>query len=326
MKIVGRVRDALLGSKKTAVPSEKSPRNLELEEFRANQDRVRTTVRCLRRPLSCWPPKDPELFTSAVRDLLGLRSADLSIEIHDGEAGRFPCVDLYAGTAAGRRMLGDSHSMRVPVLPYKKPPSADGPSMPSSFDAAHPNRSHHHDRTLSCDREKGFADRWEEENEGKPYRNYGQGLLDALLPDYMSATVRDKFVAATVVQWLGSNCGMSFLHEALKPSGNEIHRERHPVSPGAQLGVTRAIQELERLHQPSVHTLAALAELREVKEHLYVSSTFGGCTARLRKMIARRRTPLNVKTAYDRGFFQGLILAQHTVEGRDGEPERVYDK
>jgi len=29
-------------------------------------------------------------------------------------------------------------------------------------------------------------------------------------------TSRDRLIVATVIQWLGSNCGMSFLHEALK--------------------------------------------------------------------------------------------------------------
>ena len=40
------------------------------------------------------------------------------------------------------------------------------------------------------------------------------------------ATERDRVVAATVVQWIGSNCGMSFLREALSQAGYEL-----PFSP-----------------------------------------------------------------------------------------------
>jgi hypothetical protein len=35
-------------------------------------------------------------------------------------------------------------------------------------------------------------------------------------------TKRDEIVAATVVQWLGSNCGMDFLRQSLKRCGYEL--------------------------------------------------------------------------------------------------------
>jgi hypothetical protein len=43
-------------------------------------------------------------------------------------------------------------------------------------------------------------------------------LLELILSDDVNGTVapltqRDAMVAATVVQWLGTNCGQSFLHE-----------------------------------------------------------------------------------------------------------------
>lgn len=35
-------------------------------------------------------------------------------------------------------------------------------------------------------------------------------------------TERDRIVAATVVQWLGSNCGMSFIYETMKRCGGRL--------------------------------------------------------------------------------------------------------
>jgi hypothetical protein len=53
-------------------------------------------------------------------------------------------------------------------------------------------------------REVTFAKLWNEENESS--------LLSKLIPEM---TQRDATVAATVVQWLGSNVGMSFLRNAV---------------------------------------------------------------------------------------------------------------
>lgn len=57
-------------------------------------------------------------------------------------------------------------------------------------------------------REVAFAVKWAEEN-----KHPGQNILAHLIPGY---TDRDARVAATIVQWLGSNVGMSFLKEAMK--------------------------------------------------------------------------------------------------------------
>ena len=58
-------------------------------------------------------------------------------------------------------------------------------------------------------REATFLEVWKEENNLKEGRN----LLWNLISD---PTQRDAQVAATVIQWLGSNVGMSFLREACR--------------------------------------------------------------------------------------------------------------
>ena len=67
-------------------------------------------------------------------------------------------------------------------------------------------------------RERALADEWEAEN---PIAGQcgTQPILNALVPD---CSLRDARVAATVVQWLGSEVGFNFLQEALGKAGYEI--------------------------------------------------------------------------------------------------------
>lgn len=87
-------------------------------------------------------------------------------------------------------------------------------------------------------REKVFADEWEKENIARPGLNYGMGILQDLmvidkspsLPPYRKLKVpfwitkRDAAITATVIQWLGSNVGFSFLTVCLRKCGYEIRR------------------------------------------------------------------------------------------------------
>lgn len=59
-------------------------------------------------------------------------------------------------------------------------------------------------------REIAFAEEWKEENDWKGQR---RNLLQALVPN---ATERDAEVAATIIQWLGSNVGMGFIIEVMR--------------------------------------------------------------------------------------------------------------
>lgn len=97
-----------------------------------------------------------------------------------------------------------------------------------------------YERTEHNPREKAFADEWEKENIPTPGLNHGFGLLQDLFIDgrpfdldilgkrrlVHRITKAERFVTATVIQWLGSNCGMSFLEEALKKCGYRVDRIR----------------------------------------------------------------------------------------------------
>lgn len=75
--------------------------------------------------------------------------------------------------------------------------------------------------------EKAFADHWEDENEARAWLNQGHGLLQNLFFDHKGCCIhvvnkQERFVAATVIQWLGTNCGFSFLQEVLRDCGLHI--------------------------------------------------------------------------------------------------------
>lgn len=79
-----------------------------------------------------------------------------------------------------------------------------------------------------CDhnpREKAFHDEWFDENEPRPGLNGGHGILSALIErkeiNHILTPV-ERNIVATVIQWLGSNIGMSFLERALKRCGYQI--------------------------------------------------------------------------------------------------------
>lgn len=92
----------------------------------------------------------------------------------------------------------------------------------------------HHPGSEWVNKEKVFADHWEEENRRLPYVNYGQGILQDLfmkpgsLRHYPYAThvinCRERMIVATVIQWLGSNCGFGWLIDVLKECGWELRR------------------------------------------------------------------------------------------------------
>lgn len=60
-------------------------------------------------------------------------------------------------------------------------------------------------------RESTFSIKWKEENN----RPDGSQLIQMLIPE---CTERDTQVAATVIQWLGSNVGMCFLSNVIRES------------------------------------------------------------------------------------------------------------
>ena len=85
--------------------------------------------------------------------------------------------------------------------------------------------------------EKAFYEQWLKENEPTQGINFGQGILQDLfieIGEHMferkwvtEINNRDRWIVATVIQWLGTNCGMSFLHEALKKVSYRIIKEKN---------------------------------------------------------------------------------------------------
>lgn len=96
----------------------------------------------------------------------------------------------------------------------------------------------YHERTENTEgfREKAFAEKWAEWNtpERSVHTNFGYGTLQDLFIkgspiDFLAKrevdriiTAEDAQLVATVIQWLGSNCGWSFLTEALGEAGFRI--------------------------------------------------------------------------------------------------------
>lgn len=86
--------------------------------------------------------------------------------------------------------------------------------------------------------EKAFAEHWDREQKPKAYVNYGVGALAWIVtgrfeknifghdwtPHPEELTQRDATVAASVVQWLGTNVGFCFLEETLRDAGYRIER------------------------------------------------------------------------------------------------------
>lgn len=66
-------------------------------------------------------------------------------------------------------------------------------------------------------REVAFAAQWQDEQRRT---SRGRQLLDYLLLD--TTTDRDRIVAATIIQWLGSGVGFGFLEQALRRCGYKI--------------------------------------------------------------------------------------------------------
>ncbi len=100
--------------------------------------------------------------------------------------------------------------------------------------AKNQNEGYFPDRLEHNEREKAFHDQWKKENATGAGINHGHGILQDLFfkiegNRIMSKTIlleeinkRDRKIVATVIQWLGSNCGISFLHEALRNCGYRL--------------------------------------------------------------------------------------------------------
>jgi|694.fasta_scaffold94031_1 hypothetical protein len=83
-------------------------------------------------------------------------------------------------------------------------------------------------------REKAFHDQWLQDNYPSAGIDFGHGILQNLFFEPTTGWLqqakcleeinkRDRMIVATVIQWLGSNCGMAFLSESFKRFGGSIN-------------------------------------------------------------------------------------------------------
>jgi hypothetical protein len=77
-----------------------------------------------------------------------------------------------------------------------------------------------------------FVIQCDKDDEGAE-RNWGSimGFTEYLKHPLGDPTERDRIVAATVIQWLGSNIGMGLVEEALKKAGYGLKYPERPPNP-----------------------------------------------------------------------------------------------
>lgn len=104
------------------------------------------------------------------------------------------------------------------------------------------------ERTKTNPIEEAFYLQWVKENNPVYGVNNGHGMLQDLLiqndnpmmPFSAGGKVlefidaRDRKIVATVIQWLGSNCGMSFLSESLRIVGARIIFDKDKAQDGGR--------------------------------------------------------------------------------------------
>lgn len=78
------------------------------------------------------------------------------------------------------------------------------------------------------DLERIFAYHWFERNDARSSRStlLLQSLLNDSGDEFEPMTQRDARVAATVVQWLGTNVGFSFVCQAFRDAGYDIREKK----------------------------------------------------------------------------------------------------
>lgn len=95
--------------------------------------------------------------------------------------------------------------------------------------------------------ERAMAEQWLKENEERSGLNYGMGILQDLMLSTLEherpkgfipwVSNRERKIVATVIQWLSTNCGRSFLFEASKRMGRAVYpftpppKQARPLEP-----------------------------------------------------------------------------------------------
>lgn len=106
-----------------------------------------------------------------------------------------------------------------------------------------------HDPEPETNLEIAFAEAWEEENEPRSWLNHGEGVLQDLLYDGMmfkhKVTRQEAAIAATAIQWLGTNCGRSWLETTLKKAGHRLLYPREVDNEEIMASRERKVRERE---------------------------------------------------------------------------------
>lgn len=82
----------------------------------------------------------------------------------------------------------------------------------------------------NSDLERSFSEEWQKENKKRPGINKGHGILqDHFIEDGLyratflcEITHKERLIVATIIQWLGTNCGRCFLERVLDKCGYRI--------------------------------------------------------------------------------------------------------
>jgi len=156
-------------------------------------------------------PKDIPVHRNA-SCVCGWKGASYELRVNDWmeEVCACPVCDSELGLKLGARIL--NRGIRYRRVRYAPEPRPEG----------------------WVNTEKVFADEWEDTNEPRSYLNHGQGTLQNLFGHRNSwgntwfstlITARDRVIAATVIQWLGTNVGWCWLEMTLKKCGFRLVRK-----------------------------------------------------------------------------------------------------
>jgi hypothetical protein len=185
------------------------------------------------------------------------------------------------------------------------------------------DRGYGYERTQHNALEKAFADAWEQENQPRPGINHGGGILQDLFYNRAGRPIHEvtdseRMVAATVVQWLGTNVGFSFLTEILRKQGFRIIPEVQmpPDLSGFAADVADALVEFH-LKARKVDLAADLGIGNMMPTEELILKLAGCLGAKKQRTLATVRELLE-DPPQDRGdFYHGILcLVEKELEER----------
>ncbi|MFK4705610.1 hypothetical protein ABIC83_002449 [Roseateles asaccharophilus] len=168
-----------------------------------------------------WLARFQQIDTTLTADQLGVSIEELD---HHAAAAGLVAVNVTTVDAAGMRdsepgVQGQQFASpgRIRLFTMKRPPrrGADGLVHRGLF----ASRLGRHDGRLDVSRERAFAAQWEADNGTQRGPSRVEPIAKQVVPE---CTQRDAEVAATVIQWLGTNVGFHFLQTALANCGYKV--------------------------------------------------------------------------------------------------------